>query len=111
MGGMQQAEWSALAPMKFQVYINYMTNGLGSCISLFADDAKIIKKVTDEKDLGRIHEWSQKWEIQFNANKCKVLEFGKKHEESKLLLHVWQQNHQSKIRGRLRSGNTKLFLP
>lgn len=29
-----------------------------------------------QEDLDRIYEWSQEWEIKFNAKKCKVLEMG-----------------------------------
>ncbi len=30
-----------------------------------------------QKDLNNITEWSKKWEMEFNVNKCKVMEFGK----------------------------------
>ncbi len=53
-------------------------------MNMFADDAKIMRKVANEEDcealnqdLDRISDWSQKWEITFNTKKCSVLEFGK----------------------------------
>lgn len=54
-----------------------------SYVSMFADNAKIMKQVKDEedfkmaqKDLDKMYEWSQVLEIN-NAKKCKLLEIGK----------------------------------
>ena len=30
-----------------------------------------------QEDLGRLHEWSLKWQMSFNAEKCKVLRLGR----------------------------------
>ena len=53
-------------------------------MSLFADDAKIMKRIESEEscaqlqeDLNKIYEWSQCWEMEFNAKKCHVVEMGK----------------------------------
>ncbi len=61
-----------------------MTEGVTSYMNMFADVAKIMRKVANEEDcvalnqdLDRISEWSQKWEMTFNTKKCSVLEFGK----------------------------------
>ena len=66
------------------IYINDMTDGLISYVSLFADDAKLMRRVKDwrdceelQGDLDKIYEWSRKWEMEFNAKKCHVLEMGK----------------------------------
>ena len=75
---------TVLAPVMFLVYINDMVEEVDSYISLFADDAKLLKRVennTDcemlQNDLNKIYEWSKRWEMEFNANKCKVMELGK----------------------------------
>ncbi|MCP3680120.1 MAG: reverse transcriptase family protein, partial [Gammaproteobacteria bacterium] len=75
---------SVLGPIMFVVYVNDMVQGVESYISLFADDAKIMKKIEDtgsqeglQKDLNKIYKWSREWEMEFNAKKCKVLEMGK----------------------------------
>ena len=74
---------SVLAPMMFLVYVNYMTEGVNSCMSLLGDDAKLLRKIESkedcehlQKDLDKIHRWSKLWEMEFNAKKCKVLEIG-----------------------------------
>ena len=68
----------------FAIYVNDMPEGISSYISLFADDAKLLRKVyckedcvVLQKDLDKINEWSQKWEMEFNSSKCKIMEFGK----------------------------------
>ncbi len=73
-----------MAPIMFAVYINDMTEGVTSYMNMFADVAKILRKVTNEEDcnalnqnLEKISAWSQKWEIEFNSKKCSVLNFGK----------------------------------
>ena len=75
---------SVLAPLMFLVYINDLGNGLKSYISLFADDAKIMKEIKTlkdcedlQKDLDKVHDWSLLWEMEFNTRKCHVLEMGK----------------------------------
>ena len=75
---------SVLAPIMFQVYINDMNEGLSSYINLFADDAKLLKVIKNledcmelQRDIDKIYEWSQKWKLEFNAEKCHVMEMGK----------------------------------
>ena len=75
---------AVLAPLMFLIYINDLPEGVKSYMSLFADDAKIMKTIKNEEsckelqeDLDKLHEWSQKWKMEFNAKKCHVIEFGK----------------------------------
>ena len=75
---------SVLAPILFLIYINDMPEGVDSYMSLFADDAKLLKRVKTNKDceilqndLNKIYKWSKKWEMEFNVKKCHVMEMGK----------------------------------
>ena len=59
-----------------------------SLISLFADDAKLsstINQMEDanclQSDLDSIVQWSKKWSLRFNPQKCKVLHLGKSNEK------------------------------
>lgn len=52
-------------------------------MSMFADDAKLLRKIRDndacnklQEDLNEIHEWSKEWEMEFNEMSHK--ENGKK---------------------------------
>ena len=74
---------SVLAPIMFLIYINDMPKEIKSYMSLFADDAKLLRKIEKlndcealQEDLNRIMEWSRKWEMEFNVNKCHVMEIG-----------------------------------
>ena len=75
---------SVLAPLMFLIYVNDLPVGVKSYINLFADDAKIMSQVktpedclTLQQDLDIIHDWSSKWLMEFNADKCHVLEMGR----------------------------------
>jgi hypothetical protein len=79
---------SILGPLLFLVYINDIDNGLIGNILKFADDTKIYGKVGTSqgiealrKDLESLSEWSDKWQMKFNIDKCKVMHFGAKNPE------------------------------
>ena len=66
-------------------------------VKLFADESKLIATIRSnndlallQHDLGALSEWSNKWRMLFNVDKCKVMEFsrsGKSHfAESELLI-------------------------
>ncbi len=53
-------------------------------MNMFADDAKIQRKITTENsslelqnELTKLHELSQKWRMEINAEKCHAIKFGK----------------------------------
>ena len=67
-----------------------MDLGLISKISKFADDTKVGINANNEtavkqlqEDLNRIGEWSQKWQMPFNLDKCKVMHVGQRNENAK----------------------------
>ena len=75
---------SVLAPIMFLIYVNDMPEGINSYINMFADDAKLMKRIISEDscrelqcDLDKLYDWSQIWKMDFNANKCHVLEMGR----------------------------------
>ncbi len=58
---------SVLAPIMFVIYMNDMTEGVTSYMNMFADDAKLLRRVTNEEDcvalnqdLDGISEWVTK---------------------------------------------------
>ncbi len=75
---------SVLAPIIFVVYINDMTEGINSYMSLLEDDARLLRRVKNEedchelkRDLDRMYMWSQTWGMEFSSSKCHVMEIGK----------------------------------
>ena len=76
---------SVLGPLLFIIYINDLGLGLVSKISKFADDTKIGTSADNEgkvkqlqEDLEKIGDWSEKWQMPFNLDKCKVMHIGHK---------------------------------
>jgi hypothetical protein len=74
---------SVLGPVLFLIYINDLCEHLTCDSYLFADDTKIVQKVTNESEqsllqanINTLHQWSSKWGMTFNVTKCAVLHFG-----------------------------------
>ncbi len=74
---------SVLGPLLFIICINDIDVGLNNFTSKLADDTKIGNSIiTDhdrmslQEDLRKISEWSQRWEMPFNVNKCHILQLG-----------------------------------
>ena len=74
---------SVLGPLLFIIYINDLDLGILSKISKFADDTKLGIDAADDEaisnlkdDLKRIEEWSDRWQMPFNVDKCKVMHIG-----------------------------------
>ena len=75
---------SVLALLMFLVYVNNMTEGVSRCRRLFADDARLLRKIINPKDckklqndINKIYKWSTTWEIEFNTKKCHASEIEK----------------------------------
>jgi len=72
---------SILGPLLFVIYINDLPNTISSKCKLFADDTKIYNISTNNKvlqeDINKLTQWSEKWQLDFNIDKCKILHVGK----------------------------------
>ena len=73
---------SILGPILFTIFINDLPDEIECSCKIFADDTKIYN-TTDNKnklqrDLDKLIEWSDKWNLYFNASKCKVVHYGNK---------------------------------
>ena len=74
---------SVLAPLLFALYVNDLPGVLSCGIKIFADDSKLYRPVclpSDylalQRDLDAAVRWADKWQLVFNANKCKALRIG-----------------------------------
>ena len=74
---------SVLGPILFIIYINDLPDSINSYLKIFADDTKIfrtIESMTDkgelDSDLNKIIEWSERWQLPFNVDKCKIIHYG-----------------------------------
>ncbi|XP_059843914.1 P-selectin glycoprotein ligand 1 isoform X2 [Hypanus sabinus] len=75
---------SELGPLLFVIYINDLDDNVVNWISKFADDTKIGGVVDSEegfqslqRDLDQLEKWAEKWQMEFNTDKCEVLHFGR----------------------------------
>ena len=71
---------SILGPLLFLVYVNDIGDDLESHTRLFADDCTLFREVSSkhdscalQHDLTNLYNWSQKWNLQLNSSKCKVM--------------------------------------
>jgi hypothetical protein len=71
---------SVLGPLLFILYINDLPDEIVSEILLFADDSKLfrpIKSIEDciilQKDVYKLQDWSDTWQVKFNLKKCCAL--------------------------------------
>ena len=74
---------SVLGPTFFVVFINDIPDSINSTVKIFADDTKLFRSVTSDEehvvlqsDLDMLADWSETWQLKFNASKCKVLHIG-----------------------------------
>ena len=85
---------SVLRPTLFIYFINDLPNVVNDTpIKIFADDTKIYHGVNDENNVNKLqksidamYEWTQKWLLQFNKEKCKILHLGTKNEKNKYFI-------------------------
>jgi len=80
---------SILGPILFTIFSNDIDLELKtSSISKYADDSKVFAGIRNkddhqnlQDDLDRIYEWSVKWKMEINKEKCHVVHFGKTNNE------------------------------
>ncbi|CAM4541138.1 unnamed protein product [Lepidochelys olivacea] len=75
---------SVVGPVLFNIFINDLEKEVNSEVAKFADDAKLLKIVKSkadceelQRDLAKMGDWATKWQMKFNADKCKVMHIGK----------------------------------
>lgn len=89
----QQSKWvevksgvpqgTVLAPIFFIIFVNSLDSNLTSKVWKFADDLKIAREIRSnedseglQSDLNKLSEWTKNWQMEFNIQKCKVLNIG-----------------------------------
>ena len=68
-----------LGPILFTIFINDLPNWVSSC-KIFADDTKLYDVASNhvqiQTDIDALQRWSDKWNLYFNTDKCKVMHIG-----------------------------------
>ena len=64
----------------FLIYVNELKSNLLSKVAKFADDTKLGGKIIHcnniQEDLNKLIDWSEKWLLSFNTDKCKFMHIG-----------------------------------
>ena len=75
---------SVLGLLLFILYVNDLPSEVSSFCMLFADDAKLYKDLQNledfemiQNDIEKLYQWTIKWRMFFNVDKCKILHIGK----------------------------------
>ena len=81
---------SVLGPTLFVVFINDMPDVITSLSKMFTDDAKVFRQIetsadtaTLQNDLDHLTDWSKKWQMNFNVNRCKRFHIGQTNPHNK----------------------------
>ena len=74
---------SVLGPVLFLLYVNDLPDWIKCSMRMFADDMKIWNIVTSASDCSDLQmdidvlvQWSNKWLLHYNSDKCKVMSLG-----------------------------------
>ena len=88
---------SVLGPVLFILYINDLPELVDNFTMLFADDTKLYSTVNNKKDqeglqrdLNKLIQWSNRWQLNFNASKCKILHYGRKNMQLEYMMNDGQ---------------------
>ena len=85
---------SVLGPTLFLFFINDLPSVTHNKVALFADDSKLYGTVTEaedreslQRDLDELGEWSAKWLLPFNEDKCSDIHYGKRNAQHNYTLN------------------------
>lgn len=74
---------SVLGPILFVIFINDLPQAVTSVTRIFADDTKMYATVNTDNDRAKLQDdidhltdWSEDWQLKFNAAKCSVMHLG-----------------------------------
>jgi len=105
-----------LGPLVFLIFINDLDSDLLSSLLKFADNTKVFMQVNDEQDreqlqadLDCLTEWSEKWQMPFNASKCRVMHLGRSNNkfEYSMRNHKLEVTNEERDLGIIMSSNLK----
>ena len=71
---------SVLGPVLFTIFINDLPECVNGLCKIFADDTKVYNTCDNhnilQNDLLSLQHWSNTWQLLFNNDKCKCIQYG-----------------------------------
>ena len=64
-------------PLLFICYMNYLDSGISSNTKIGRQISSEQEAIVLQSELNRMHEWTVKWQMGFNINKCSTLHVGR----------------------------------
>ena len=72
-----------MGPLLFLIFVNDIPEWIKSNVKMFADNSKVWTRISTlrdgevlQDDLNNLMSWSDKWKLEFNPEKCKVMHIG-----------------------------------
>lgn len=78
----REPEGSVLTLILFLVYVSNMLQDINCYISLFTDNATLLRRTRSEEDTNALYEWSKTFDTELNLKKSHKLEVGKSERKS-----------------------------
>ena len=89
---------SILGPILFTIFINDLPKMVTSTCKIFADDTKLYSSPKSQHimqaDIDSLVDWSNTWNLYFNASKCHVLHIGSKNPQRDYSISINDQEFQ-----------------
>ena len=80
-----------LGPLLFVIYTNDLEENVTGLISKFAYDTKIGGFADSDEDhqgtqqdIDRLETWTERWQMEFNQDKCDLIHFGRSNKDRKI---------------------------
>ena len=106
---------SSIIPDKlYHISIWALLTGFSNSLMTPRYSAKLLTRPcidTLQEDLTKLYNWSQEWQMDFNVEKCKVMQIGRSNPEYQYLMnsHVLQEVKQEKDLGIMITSDLKSF--
>ena len=92
---------SVLGPVLFLMFVNDLSDDIGSNVRLFADDAKCWQPINHPGDtlllqetIHKLEAWSSVWQLKFNHGKCHVMHHGRRNPQHPYQMHLIEGSDQ-----------------
>ena len=110
-------EVTSFVPLLFTIFINDLPDHVKNKCKLYADDCKLIGIIREsedtisiQQDINESQNWAKTWQISFNYENCKVMDFGRKNTKNEFTIDLGENLIPHKIEKTLVERDLGLLL-